>query len=105
MENKELKDCGELILGEWHLEKRVTITQIITLVTVIVSGIWWASNVDARIIGLGAEDRRIEEKTDIIVEALGENFRIYQKENLRALGRIDRSIGKLGDKIDNKADK
>lgn len=103
--NIQKENCGEYIVSGWHLEKRVTIGQIVTLITILISGLCWASSVETRMVGLSSEDRRIEEKTDIVIRAMGLHFDTYKKDTVRALNRIDRSITKLGDKIDSKADK
>jgi len=78
----------------WHLKKEVTIVQILTLISVVASAIWWAATVETRFVVLAGEDRRIEEKVD-----LG-NLNLE-----RILNRIERKQDKLYDKMDNKADK
>ncbi len=103
--SSEKQDCGEFRVNGWHLKKEVTIGQLVTIVMILVSGLWWASSVETRISGLSAEDRRIEEKTELIIQSVIDHIGIYQKDTIRALGRIDRSIGKLSDKLDRKADK
>lgn len=92
-------------MNGWHLKKEVTIGQLITIMVILVSGLWWASSIETRIAQLSAEDRRIEEKTEILYNNMNDQMASYQKDTIRALGRIDRSIGKLGDKIDKKVDK
>ena len=88
------QDCGEFKVNGWHLKKEVTIGQLITLVVLLVSGLWWASSVETRLVFLSSEDFRIEQKQDA------------QNRNIeRLLGRIERKQDKLYDKIDNKVDK
>jgi len=81
-------------LNGWHLKKEVTVGQVVTLMAVIVSGLWWASSVETRIAQLSAEGRRIEQKQDV-----------QNKGIERILGRIESKQDKLIDKIDQKADK
>ena len=88
------KECGEIVLAGWHLKKEVTITQIITLVTLLISTLWWASSVETRLVYLSAEDLRIEQKQD-------QNFQSIE----RILGRIERKQDKIFDKLDKKMDK
>ncbi|MCK5605483.1 hypothetical protein KAR91_26560 [Candidatus Pacearchaeota archaeon] len=93
VENKE-QQCGEFRVSGWHLKKEVTIGQLITIVCILVSGLWWASSVETRIERLTAEDRRIEQKNDI------------QNKNIeKILGRIERKQDKLFDKMEEKANK
>lgn len=105
MNKKTKKPAENIMVHGWHLKKEVTIGQLVTLVVLLISGLWWASSVETRIAQLNAEDRRIEEKTQIIMDSMDSKFDQYQKDIERALGRIDRSIGKLSDKLDEKADK
>jgi len=87
-------NCGEYRVNGWHLKKEVTIGQLVTIVCILVSGLWWASSVETRIERLASEDRRIEQKNDI------------QNKNIeRILGRIERKQDKLFDKLDAKVNK
>lgn len=92
MEQEE--KTGEIVLAGWHLKKEITIAQIITLVSLLFSTLWWASSVETRLIHLSGEDKRIEQKQDT-------NSLNIEK----ILGRIERKQDKLFDKLDNKADK
>jgi len=85
---------SEVIVAGWHLKKEVTIGQLVTLICILVSGLWWASSVESRLVHLSDEDRRIEQKQDL-----------HQKQLERILGRIERKQDKLFDKLDKKADK
>jgi len=94
MNKKNKNDCGEYRVSGWHLKKEVTIGQLITIIFILVSGLWWASSVETRIERLAAEDKRIEQKQDI------------QNKNIeKILGRIERKQDKIFDKLDAKANK
>lgn len=104
-ETTSRKEVEDIVVHGWHLKKEVTIGQLVTILVILVSGLWWASSVETRFAQLNAEDKRIEEKTQLVFNHMNSKFDVYQKDIERALGRIDRSIGKLSDKIDKKADK
>ena len=84
----------EYQISGWHLKKEVTIGQIITMCMLCVSGFWWASNVEARLMHLNGEIRRVEELQKI---------QFGHIENL--FNRIDRKLNKIDDKIESKMDK
>lgn len=102
---EEKSKYGEIVVGGWHVKKEVTIAQIVTLLTIVGWMIIWASDVESRFTSLAAEDRRIEQKADIVSEATGNTFTAYQRQTVSALRRIDRNLTSLGNKIDGKADK
>jgi len=102
---KKKEDCGEIVMAGWHLKKEVTITQLVTLVALLVSSLWWASSVETRMSHLNGEAKRIEEKSELLFNGMNTRFLAHQNNIEKALGRIDRSIGRLSDKIDAKADK
>ena len=88
------KDYSEIYVAGWHLKKEVAITHLITVASIVVSGLWWASSVETRFVHVDGELIRIEEKTDM------------QMRNITLLfNRIDRKLNKIDDKMDNKADK
>lgn len=87
-------DCGEYKVNGWHLKKEVTIGQLITILCISVSGLWWASSVETRIIHLVGEDRRIEQKHDVQYGGLE-----------KILYRMERKQGKIFDLLRKKADK
>jgi hypothetical protein len=102
---KEKEYAEEVIVAGWHLKKEVTIGQLVTLICILVSGLWWASSVETRLNGLHKEDERIEQKADIVIKNINAKFDLYQKDIERALGRIERKQDKIFDKLDEKADK
>ncbi len=94
MKSNEEDQAGDIVVNGWHLKKEVTIGQLLTLITLLISGLWWASSVETRLTHLDAEDIRIEQKNDM------------QNENIeKILGRIERKQDKIFDKLDGKADK
>jgi len=103
------KQSSEYVVGGWHLRKEVTISQIVTLASLLVAGIWWSATTDARIeqnaAYSAAEDRRIEQKNDLIVNAMNGRFDRYQQTVKEALGEIKGGIKDINDKMDRKADK
>lgn len=94
-----------IVMAGWHLKKEVTIGQLITMVMILISGIWWASSVETRITELSSERIRLEQKVDIVVENINNRFDSYQKNIERTLGRIERKQDKLFDKLESKQDK
>lgn len=103
-------------MSGWHLKKEVTIGQLVSMGMILISGLWWASSVETRFVDAfskieikeserKAEDARIEEKTEILFNNMGERFDRYQSDVSKALAKIDSSINRLSDKIDKKADK
>lgn len=105
MNNNLQSQRSEYIVNGWHLKKEVTIGQLVTLLALLISGLWWAGTVESRFTHISDQVVRIEEKAVITNNHINEKFDQYQREIQRSLGRIDRSIGKLSDKIDKKADK
>ena len=95
----------DVSIGGWHLKKEVTIGQIITLITILVSGIWWASSVETRLGTSAAERTRIEQKLDITLEGMTDRFDRYQNQVSESMGRIERNLTQINDKLDKKADK
>lgn len=96
-------------VGGWHLKKEVTIGQIITIITILVSGLWWGASVEARIsknkIQSDFERLRIEQKLDITFENMTDKFDRYQAQVRESMGRIDRHLEAISQKLDRKADK
>lgn len=99
------KDNNEIAFKGWHLRKEVTVGQIVTLLVLLVSGVWWASSVETRFAASEAEDKRIEQKTELYMAGMTDRFDRYQSEVARALSKIDYSINRLSDKIDHKKDR
>lgn len=106
----------DMNLMGWHLKKEVTIGQIITLLTILLSGLWWASSVETRLAdGVSndrrieaeriAEDRRIEQKTDIILKGMSDRFDRSQDAVSVAFEKIDDSLVRIEKKLDRKADR
>ena len=106
----------EKVLSGWHLKKEVTIGQLFTLITILVTGVWWASTIEAKVHELEVydknlrnimkmENKRIEDKTDILLKGMGDRFDRYQADVKDSLNKIERGIENLGEKIDRKADK
>ena len=91
--------------GGWHLKKEVTIGQIVTLLSILITGIWWASAVETRLATLKASDQRIEEKTEILLSNMNDRFDRYQHDVSKALLEINKGITRLNDKLDEKVDR
>ncbi len=108
MENTTDK-CGEFKVNGWHLKKEVTIGQLLTLFTLAISVIFWVNSIESRIDKLSnhvmAEDKRIEEKTDLLLQNMSDRFDRYQKTVSDALLEIKGGIDRVEDKLDKKADK
>ncbi len=96
-------------MGGWHLRKEVTVGQIVTIIALLISGLWWVAKIDARIDKLSdhtaSEDRRIEQKNDLIVKAMNGRFDRYQQTVKEALSDIKDGINRVEDKLDKKQDK
>lgn len=107
MENNNSEDCGELILAGWHLKKEVNFSHMISVVLVLFSSLMWiietkTNNLEQMLV---AEDRRIEEKTNIIMAGMDRRFSSYQMDTNKILGRIERKQDKTFDLLNQKADK
>lgn len=75
----------------WHLKKEVTVGQIITLMTILVSGLWWASTVETRL-------AIVQSKTDQIADRVVREEQRNEKQfnELKAyLIRIDNKMDRL----------
>ena len=91
---EKLQECGEFKVSGWHLKKEVTIGQLITILVILVSGLWWASSVETRLVRVSDEIIRVEQKQDLQMMSI-----------TRLFNRIDRKLNKIDDKMDRKADK
>lgn len=83
------KDEVSLGMG-WHLKKEVTVGQIVTLMTILISGLWWAATVETRLALMANEQTAMTERID------------------RDEKRIDAQFGEIKSylvRIDNKVDK
>lgn len=99
MELKEVteerrKAPREYIVSGWHLEKKITVGELMTILGLFVAAFWWFSNIETRINYVNSEIRRVEEKADL-----------QNKSILGLLNRIDRKLNKMDDKLDRKVDK
>ena len=88
------EECREYVVSGWHLKKEVTIGQLVTIVALLISGLWWASSVETRMVHINGEIKRVEQKSEI-----------QNKTVIGLLNRIDRKLNKMDDKLDRKADK
>jgi len=95
---------GDIMSG-WHLKKEVTVGQIITLVTLLISGIWWASTVETRLTESAGDRVRIEQKTDIIIDGMTDRYDRQEAMMNSIFTRIERHLERIEEKLDGKADK
>ena len=95
---------GEIMSG-WHLKKEVTVGQIITLATLLISGVWWASTVETRLAQGDADRIRIEQNTNIIIGNMTERHDQHQDAMSKIFSRIERQLERIEDKMDKKEDK
>lgn len=109
MTGKRSTDLDEYKIKGWHLKKEVTIGQILTLVTVAITALIWAIQLESKVDKLNAyviaEDKRIEQKHDIYLKNLNDRFNLHQETLNRILNDINQGITRLNDKLDTKADK
>ena len=77
----------EYQLGGWHLRKEITIGQIVTMVTVIIGLITWGTSVESRLLILEKSNKTLEKRLD------------------RDFANIKKTLYRIEDKIDRKADK
>ena len=91
---KNSEECGKFKVNGWHLKKEVTIGQLVTILCILVSGLWWASSVETRLVKVSDEIVRVEQKQDL-----------QMKSVMTLFNRIDRKLNKIEDKIEKKADK
>lgn len=81
-------------LKGWHLRKEVTVGQIITIITILFSGLWYISTVETRLSLLEREDSVLLSRIDTT-----------DKGMVRALDQINITLRRIEDKLDRKADK
>ena len=104
MPNKKQENC-DINIGGWHLRKEITVGQILTMVMIIVSGLWWAATVETRMGQLASEDMRIEQKMEITQKNMTDRFDRYQRTVTDAMVEIKNDINRGFDRIDAKLDK
>lgn len=84
-------------LEAWHLDKKVPVTIILTILLQTAALIWWASKMDSRVATLEETDRRADQihaVTDAKLESLrGDRDRLVRMET--QLEGIHRSIQRL----------
>lgn len=78
----------------WYFKKEVSLAHIITTVTLIVAGFWWASDIKTSIIALQQSDNFINERIES-----------YKVQNLAQMIDIKTSLIRIEDKLDRKEDK
>lgn len=104
-----MKDKSEITIGGWHLRKEVTIGQILTLLSLLVSGIVWATSMENKVLAVDTrltyEVKALEERSSIVEKNTNDRFDRYQRTVSEALGKIEGGIQRLHEKLDKKADK
>lgn len=89
------------IFSDWHLRKEITIGQIITMVTVIVSLFAWGSSVEQRIEVNSREYIRIEQKLDLSQAAMVNRMDRTDATISSSLSDIKKSLMRIEDRINN----
>ena len=76
----------------WHLDKRVPITLILTLLIQAAAGLWFAAKMDARVIAL--EEGRVEQRLrdDRQDRAVGEGVTILRSDIAYIRQQLDQLI-------------
>ena len=97
----------EVVVGGFHFKKEVNFSHMISVVLVLFSSLMWiietkTNNLEKQ---LTAEDKRIEEKTDIVINSIDRRFSAHQINTNKILGRIERKQDKIYDALNTKADK
>lgn len=89
-------------LDSWHLDRKVPVTIIMTILVQTAGLIWWASKMDSRVATLEEADRRFDQRhvvADAKLEALrGDRDRLVRMET--QLEGIQKSIARLEQKLD-----
>lgn len=85
---------SESTLAGWHLKKEVTIGQILSIVTMLITFVTWAISIETRL--------AVQEKTATAIE---QRIERDGRATEKVLDEIKASLLRIEDKIEKKADK
>lgn len=80
--------------SKWHIKKEFTVGHIVTTLSVAAGVLWWSSDVNNQITLLHREDQILHERVNDV-----------RDEQRMALDDIKRSLLRIEEKLDKKADR
>lgn len=95
---KKRPNAWRRFMGDWHLDKRIPITLIITIIIQTMGVTWWASNVEARVseqqakFGFLADYMQRQNENDKQVTATLARLDERVKQQGEVLASIDRKM-------------
>lgn len=77
---------------QWHIDKTVSVSHLITTISMIVSMIWWAATVDKRIAVIEAGQQFQAQRNTQIEQAVKELASVSREEIKAISAKLDRIL-------------